>query len=93
MSNEVLVLSLSCVQLFATPWTVAHQPPLSMEFPRQEYLSGLPFPSPGDLSNPMDRTQVSYKAGRFFTGWTIREAHIQWKLSFKKERKILFPTI
>ena len=37
---------LSCVQLFATPWTVAHQAPLPMEFSRQEYWSGLPFPSP-----------------------------------------------
>ena len=34
---------------FATPWTVARQTPLSMGFPRQEYWSGLPFPSPGDL--------------------------------------------
>ena len=33
-------------------WAVAHQAPLSMEFPSQEYWSGLPFPSPGDLSNP-----------------------------------------
>ena len=33
----------------ATPWTVAHQAPLSMGFPRQEYWSGVPFPSPGDL--------------------------------------------
>ena len=41
--------SLSCVQLFATPWTVAHQAPLSMGFSRQEYWSGLSFPSPGDL--------------------------------------------
>ena len=40
---------LSHVQLFATPWTVAHQAPLSMGFPRQEYWSGLPFPSIGDL--------------------------------------------
>ena len=39
----------SRVQLFATPWTIAHQAPLSMEFPRQEYWRGLPFPSPGDL--------------------------------------------
>ena len=37
---------------FETPWTVAHQAPLSMGFPRQEYWSELPFPSPGDLSNP-----------------------------------------
>ena len=43
---------LSCVQLFATPWTVAHQAPPSMEFSRQEHWSGLPFPSPGDLPNP-----------------------------------------
>ena len=42
----------SCVRLFATPWTVAHQAPLSMGFSRQGYWSGLPFPSPGDLPNP-----------------------------------------
>ena len=41
--------ALSHVQLFMTPWTVAHQAPLSMGFPRQEYWSGLPFPPPGDL--------------------------------------------
>ena len=44
--------SLSHVQLFATLWTVAHQAPLSMGFFRQEYWSGLSFPSPGDLPNP-----------------------------------------
>ena len=44
--------SLSCVQLFATPWTVAHQSPLSRGFPRQEYRSGLPFAPPGDLPDP-----------------------------------------
>ena len=43
---------ISRVQLFATPWTVAGQAPLSMGFSRQEYWSGLPFPSPEDLSNP-----------------------------------------
>ena len=42
---------LSCVLLFATPWTTAHQAPLPMGFPRQEYWSGLPFPPPGDLPN------------------------------------------
>ena len=46
------MLSFSHVQLFATLWTVAHQAPLSMGFSRQEYWSELPFPSPGDLSNP-----------------------------------------
>ena len=61
---KVKVKSLSRVRLFATPWTVAHQAPLSMGFPRQEYWSGLPFPSPGDL--PRDRTQVSCIAGRRF---------------------------
>ena len=46
------VKSFSHVRLFATPWTVAYQAPQSMEFSRQEYWSGLPFPSPGDLANP-----------------------------------------
>jgi len=49
---EVKVKSLSCVQLFATPWTVARQAPPSMGFSRQEYWSGLPMPSPGDLPHP-----------------------------------------
>ena len=49
---KVKVKSLSCVRLFATPWTVAYQAPLSMGFSRQECWSGLPFPSPGDLPNP-----------------------------------------
>ena len=44
--------SLSHVRLFVTPWTVACQAPLSMEFSRQEYWSVLPFASPGDLPNP-----------------------------------------
>ena len=43
---------LSHVQLFGTPWTIAHQASPSMEFSRQEYWSGLPFPSPGDLPDP-----------------------------------------
>ena len=42
----------SCVWLFATLWTIAHQAPLSMRFPRNEYFSGLPCPPPGDLSDP-----------------------------------------
>ena len=55
-SRPVVVLkvkwSLSHVQLFATPWTVAYQAPPSMGFSRQECWSGLPFPSPGDLPDP-----------------------------------------
>ena len=46
------VKSLSCVQLFVTPWTVAYQAPPSMGFSRRECWSGVPFPSPGDLPNP-----------------------------------------
>ena len=59
-----VVWSLSCIQLFATPWTVARQAPLSTGFPRQEYWHGLPFPSLGD---PRDRICVSCIAGGFFT--------------------------
>ena len=51
-AERVLCSPLSHVQLFATPWTVALQAPLSMGFSRQEYWSGLPFLSPGDLSDP-----------------------------------------
>ena len=47
-----LLNSFSCVQLFETPWTLADQALLSMGFSRQEYWSGLPCPSPGDLPDP-----------------------------------------
>ena len=50
--SESEVKLLSCVWLFVTLWTVAHQAPPSMGFSRQEYWSGLPFPSPGDLPDP-----------------------------------------
>ena len=49
---KVKVKSLSCVRLSASSRTVAHQAPPSEGFSRQEYWSGLPFPSPGDLPNP-----------------------------------------
>ena len=57
MNKEYVLLisesvSPSVMSDFATPWTVACQASLSMEFSRQEYLSGLPFPSSGDLPNP-----------------------------------------
>ena len=52
--------SLSHVPLSVTPWTTVHQAPLSMEFSRQEYCRGLPFPSPGDLPNP--GTELGYPA-------------------------------
>ena len=49
---------LSHVPLFVIPWTVAHQMPLSMEFSRKEYWSGLPFPFPGDLPNPGTKLRI-----------------------------------
>ena len=52
LSERKKVKLLSRVRLFATPWTVAYQGPLSMGFSRQEYWRGLPFPSPGDLPDP-----------------------------------------
>ena len=57
---------ISRVQLFATPRTVAHQAPLSMEFSRQEYWTGLPFPPPGNLPNPGIEPMSSALEGGFF---------------------------
>ena len=50
-TNACMLSHFSCICFFATPWTVACQAPLSMGFSRQEYGSGLPFPTPGDLPN------------------------------------------
>ena len=64
--------SLSCVQLFVTPWTIQ-----SKEFSRPEYWSGVAFPfSPGS-SQPRDWTQVSYIVDRLFTSWVTRETHMK----------------
>ena len=62
--------AVSHVQLFATPWTSARQAPLSMGFSKQEYWSGLPFPSTGDLPDPRiepGSLTRSALAGGFFT--------------------------
>ena len=67
---RMLVQLLSRVRLFATPWTVACQAPLSIELPRQEYWSGLPFPSLEDLPHPGTgpiSPASPALAGRFFT--------------------------
>ena len=62
------VCVLSHVRLFATPWAVVGQPPLSMGVPRQEYWSGLPFPSPEDLLDPgIEPASLANPAGRVFT--------------------------
>ena len=67
LGMKVKVNSLSHVQLFASPWTVDHQAPPSMEFSRQEYWNRLPFPSPGDLPHPEMKPVSPALAGRFFT--------------------------
>ena len=63
----VTACMLSCVRLFATPWTVACQAPLSMGFSKQEYWSGLPFPPPGNLPHPGIRFASPVSGGGFFT--------------------------
>ena len=65
---------LSRVWLFATPWAVACQASLSMGFPRQEYLSGLPSLSPGDLPDPGIEPVSPALAGGFVTAWAIQKA-------------------
>ena len=76
MCAHTVLSSFSCVWLYVTPWTVAHQAPLSMEFSRQEYLNGLPCLSSGDLAHP-GIEPMSLKspalAGQFFTTSTTRE--------------------
>ena len=75
----LVVCVLTCVQLFVTPWTRAHQAPLSMGFPRQEYWSGFPFPTSWDLPDPgIEPTSLSsptLASGSFTTGATW-EAHL-----------------
>ena len=75
----ICVQSLSCVQIFAASWIIAHQAPLSMGFPREEYWSGLPFPCPGNLPVPGIETRSlasSVLAGRLFITSVTWEAHI-----------------
>ena len=67
LNGKVHAQLLSYVQLFATLWTVACQAPLSMELSRQEYCSGLPFPSPGDLPDPGIKPESPALASGFFT--------------------------
>ena len=73
-----MVSHFSCALLFATPWTVASQAPLSMGFSRQEYWSGLPRPPPGDPPNPgIKPTSLTPPAltGVFLTTSATWEAH------------------
>jgi len=63
-----------------TPWIVAHQPPLSIGFPRQEYWNELPFPTPGDLPNPGIETVSLALAGRFFTTVHLGNLRQLWEI-------------
>ena len=82
----------SCVCLFVIGWTVAHQAPLSMGFSRQEYWSGLPFPSPGDPPNPVINPLYLMSpelTGGFFTTSATWETLV-WPLLFLKCRWLTF---
>ena len=81
LTIKILVVVLSYVQLFVNPWTVAHQAPLSVEFSRQEYWSGLPFPPPGDPPDPGIKPESPASpasAGGFFTTCTTWEALLKY---------------
>ena len=81
----LLLSCFSCVQLCATPSTVSHQAPLCMRFPRQQYWSGLPFPSPEDLPNPGVERRFSCISGGLFTDWATREApHTYYIFGFRR---------
>ena len=81
----------SCVRLFETLWTVAHQAPFSMGFSRQEYSSGLPCPPAGDLPDPVIKTASLMSpalAGKLFTTSTTWEAHLSCKGVFSDMFKL-----
>ena len=86
------ILLLSHIWLSVTPWTVAHQAPLSMELSRQEYWSGLPFLTPGDLLDPGIKPMTLMSpavAGRFFTTAPPRKPmYRDLKLSLKIKTEI-----
>ena len=63
---RIVVLSLNHVQPFVIPWMIACQAPLSMGFSRQKYWSWLPFPSPGDIPNPLIKLKSPALVGGFF---------------------------
>ena len=78
-SIKGVMLLFSCLILsdsFATPWTVALQSPLSVGFPRQEYWSGLSFPSPGDLPYPYP--SLPFKPTGKPKNWTHKQCINKW---------------
>ena len=83
---------------FGTPWTVAHQAPLSMGFSRQEYRSGYPFPSPGDVPNPgiepecpalqVDSLALRHQESPKFSVWDPANKMDKRQISRRKENRI-----
>ena len=93
--RTVLWCVLSHVRLFATPWTVAFQATLSIEFSRQEYQSGLPFPSPGNLPDPGIEpvpltSPTLVLASTFFTTSATQEAVYGSRMGYFSCQKTMF---
>ena len=89
-SGAFLLSHFPHVRLFAAPWTAARQAPLSVEFSRQEYWSGLPCPPPGDLPKPgiePESLMFLISAGGFFTTSANWEAPAYSRLSLKQEEQ------
>jgi len=82
----------SCLTLFVIPWTVALQVPLSMGFLRQEYCSGLPFPSPGNLSYPGIEPTSPALPGGFFITETPGKPTMEYHSVIKKNEIMLIAT-
>ena len=100
--SDLLCMHAQSLQLFVTPWTLVCQAPLFMEFPRQEYWSGLPFPSPEDFPDPGIKPISPALAGRFSTAepWGRPQWRSHWgkvtesatlDASLKALGRILFP--
>ena len=77
INSETECSSLGHVQLFVTPWTVAHQAPLSTDFSKPRILEWVAIPFARESSQHRDWTQVSYIAGRFFTIWATKHMPCQ----------------
>ena len=88
----VYVFSHSVVSDSVTPWTRAHQAPITMEFSRQEYWSGLPFPPPGIFPTQGSNPDLPH-CRRILYFWAIREAHKTYIRKTKKKEKLLMKGI
>ena len=88
------VKSFSHVLLFATPWTVAHQAPLSMGILQARILEWIAMPFSRGSSQPRDQTQVSRIAGRRFNPWATREALMNERIGVEKfHKRKLYPLV